>query len=459
MADHLTPTDASMLAIEDADHGMHLQIIYVFEGEPPTFEEFAETVEKRLLGAPRFRQRVKKVPYGLGRPVWVDDERFDLGYHLRRTALPAPGSEDELRTLSNRLLQQPLDLRRAPWEMWMVEGLEHDRFAIIHRVHHCMVDGVATQDISGMMFSRTPHEERAAVDEWQPAGQPGGIELVASGIADFAAKGGQAVSGILRAARSPRSTLGNVAQDLKTLGRLSGVTSSAPSTMLNRQGGPRRRTDWVRVSLDDLKATKKAHGTTINNVVLAASTGALRRYFVRQGEPLPLGMRAMVPVSVRLDDERGVLSNRVSAIFPVLPLDEEDPGRRVSLIAAEVERLRGTEGVAMQRIMDMGGFAPPTIMGQIQRLLLLNEGAHNLVISNVPGPAEQLYLRGRPLREVLPSGTTTPRHNLNMPMVSYNGTFFIAISTDPDTVPDGAGFAKDLEDSYAELLDLAREAA
>ena len=171
MIEHLSPTDASMLAIEDADHGMHLQIIYVFEGEPPTFDEFGETVEERLLGAPRFRQRVAKVPFGLGRPAWVDDERFDLDYHLRRTALPAPGSEEELRTLSNRLLQQPLDLRRALWEMWLVEGLADDRFAIIHRVHHCMVDGVATQDISAMMFSSTP--ARGAPRRRRNGGRPG----------------------------------------------------------------------------------------------------------------------------------------------------------------------------------------------------------------------------------------------------------------------------------------------
>ncbi len=177
MIEHLTPTDASMLSIEDADHGMHLQILYVFEGDPPTTDEFRETVEQRLLGAPRFRQRIEHVPLGLGRPVWVDDERFDLDYHLRRTALPAPGSEEELRTLSNRLLQQPLDLRRALWEMWLVEGLSGGRFAVIHRVHHCMVDGIATQDISGMMFSPTPEEDRPDVDEWRPAARPASAQL------------------------------------------------------------------------------------------------------------------------------------------------------------------------------------------------------------------------------------------------------------------------------------------
>jgi diacylglycerol O-acyltransferase / wax synthase len=451
MIEHLTPTDASMLAIEDPDHGMHLQIIYVFEGDPPTFDEFSQTVEERLLGAPRFRQRIAKVPFGLGRPAWVDDERFDLSYHLRHTALPAPGSEEELRALSNRLLQQPLDLRRALWEMWLVEGLADGRFAIIHRVHHCMVDGIATQDISTMMFSTTPYEDRPVTDEWRPARRPGGAELVASSLTDFAGKSGQAVSGILRSTRSPLNMLRDVVQSARTLGSVSGMTGSVPTTILNNPGGPRRRTDWVRVPLEDLRATKKAHDTTINNIVLGASAGALRRYFLRHGQPIPNGMRAMVPVSVRLDDERGVLSNRVSAIYPILPLHEPDPARRVALVAAEVARLKGTQGVAMQRIMEIGGFAPPTIMEQIQRLILVNEGVHNLVISNVPGPAKRLYLRGRPLLEVLPSGVVMPHHNLNMPMVSYNGTLFIAVSTDPDVVPDGAGFAKDLEASFAEL--------
>lgn len=449
--EHLSSTDASMLAIEDPDHGMHLQIIYVFEGEPPTFEEFQETVEQRLLGAPRFRQRIAHVPFNLGRPAWVDDERFDLSYHLRRTALPAPGSEEELRTLSNRLVQQPLDLRRALWEMWLVEGLAENRFAIIHRVHHCMVDGVATQDISGMMFSPTPDEDRPVTEGWTPEGTPGEAELLVSGLSDLAASTGDAVSGFLRGIRSPRRMARNVVEGAQTLGTVTGVTGSVPATMLNRQGGPRRRTDWVRVALDDLKATKNAYGTTINNVVLAASAGAVRRYFLRQGEPLADGMRAMVPVSVRLDNEKGVLSNRVSAIYPLLPIQEADPGRRVAIVEAEVARLRDSQGVAMQRLMDLGGFAPPTIMEQIQRVMLVNSGAHNLVISNVPGPSKPLYLRGRPLVEVLPAGMTMPHHGLNMPMVSYNGTFFIAISSDPDVIPDPAGFAADLEASFAEL--------
>ena len=373
MIEHLSPTDASMLAIEDPDHGMHLQIIYVFEGEPPTFDEFRQTVEERLLGAPRFRQRISKVPFNLGRPAWVDDERFDLNYHLRRTALPAPGSEEELRTLSNRLLQQPLDLRRALWEMWLVEGLADNRFAIIHRVHHCMVDGIATQDISTMMFSATPHEERPAETEWRPAGRPGGAQLVASGLVDYAGKtGGAVVSGILKSARSPLTALKDTVQSARTLGAVSGLTGSVPSTILNRPGGPRRRTDWVRVPLDDLRATKKAHDTTINNIVLAASAGALRRYFKRHGQPIPDGMRAMVPVSVRLDDERGVLSNRVSAIFPLLPLEESDPAKRVALVAAEVAPPEGNpgrgdaadHGHGRVRSADDHGAGPATRAGQ-----------------------------------------------------------------------------------------------
>lgn len=451
MIEHLSPTDTSMLSVEDSDHGMQLQIIYVFEGAAPTFEEFRETVEQRLLGSPRFRQRIARVPFNLGRPAWVDDERFDLGYHLRRTALPAPGSEEELRDLANRLLQQRLDRRRALWEMWLVEGLADDRFAVIHRVHHCMVDGISTQDLSTTMFSPTPDDDRPHTDEWVPAGTPGDAQLLASGLADFATTSGAGITDLLRRARSPRTAAREVVQGVRTLGTLSGVTGSAPPTILNRTGGPRRRCDWVRIPLADLKTTKNAYGTTLNNIVLAASTGALRRYLVGQGEPLTEGIRAMVPVSVRLDAQKGALGNQVSAIYPVLPIEVEDPGERVAIIAAEVDRLRKSQGVAMQQIMDLGGFAPPTIMEQVQRLLLRTSAAHNLVISNVPGPRDRLYLRGRPLVEVLACGMTLPHHNLNMPMISYNGTLFISIGTDPDVVPDGDRFAADLEASFAEL--------
>ena len=453
MVEHLSPTDASLLAVEDADHGMHLQIIYVFEGPAPTREEFRETVEQRLLGAPRFRQRIARVPFKLGRPAWVDDERFDLDYHVRRTALPAPGGEDELRELSNLLLQQRLDSSRALWEMWLVEGLSEDRFAVIHRVHHCLVDGVATQDLSGMMFSSTPHEDRPHNDAWTRIGSPSETSLAISGLTDLAAHSGGALMGLLRASRSPRTLARDAAEGARTLGTLSGVAGAVPHTILNGLGGPRRRTDWVRVPLEELRATKDAYDTTLNNIVLAASAGALRRFFLRHGEPLVEGMRAMVPVSVRLDADKGALGNQVSAIYPTLPIGEADLAKRVAAITAEVTRLRGSQGIAMQRLMDVGGFAPPTIMEQVQRLLLTNAGAHNLVISNVPGPSKPLYLRGRELLEVLPSGATMPRHGLNLPMLSYNGVLYIAVTSDPDVVTDGAGFAADLRASFGELRD------
>jgi diacylglycerol O-acyltransferase / wax synthase len=455
MAEHLTPTDASMLAIEDPEHGSHIQIIYVFEGAPPTAEELRETVEQRLLGAPRFRQRIARVPLNLGRPAWVDDERFDLDHHLHRTALPAPGGEEELRALSNRLLQQSLDLGRALWEMWLVEGLATDRFAVIHRVHHCMVDGVATQDIAGMMFSPTPEEERPPVTPWSPAGRPSQPELLRSGLADLAAHSGRAVTSLLRASRTPAALWDQAGQGVRTLGTLTGVSGAVPPTLINRPGGPRRRTDWVRVPMEDLRATKNAFGTTLNNIVLAAASGALRRYLDRQGDELAEGMRAMVPVSVRLDPEKGALGNQVSAIYPELPVGEPDPARRVATIAADVERLRGGQGVALEQLMNIGGFAPPTIMEQVQRLLLINPGAHNLVISNVPGPSTPYYLRGRRLVEVLACGSTMPRHGLNLVMISYLGTLFVAVSSDPDVVPDAVGFAADLEASFAELYDAA----
>ncbi|WP_157538541.1 WS/DGAT/MGAT family O-acyltransferase [Nocardioides sp. Root79] len=455
MAEHLSPTDASMLAIEDPDHGSHIQIVYVFEGTPPTQAELRETVEQRLLGAPRFRQRVARVPFNLGRPAWVEDERFDLDHHLRRTALPAPGGEEELRALSNRLLQQSLDPGRALWEMWLVEGLAEDRFAVIHRVHHCMVDGVATQDISGMMFSPTPEEDRPPVEPWTPSGGPSRAGLLVSGLSDLAVHSGRALSGLARASRTPSALWQGVVDSARTVGTLTGVSGAVPATIVNRPGGPRRRTDWVRVPMDDLRMTKNAFGTTLNNVVLAASTAALRRYLERQGEPLADGMRAMVPVSVRLDPEKGALGNQVSAIYPELPVGEPDPARRVAMIAAEVERLRAGQGVALERLMNIGGFAPPTIMEQVQRLLLINPGGHNLVISNVPGPGTPYYLRGRKLVEVLACGSTMPRHGLNLVMISYVGTLYVAICSDPDVVPDAAGFAADLEASFAELRDLA----
>ena len=353
MAEHLTPTDASMLAIEDADHGMHLQIIYVFEGDPPTFDEFRgdgrAAPARRAPVSPAGRRRCR---YGLGRPVWVDDERFDLDYHLRRTALPAPGSEDELRTLSNRLLQQPLDLRRALWEMWMVEGLADDRFAIIHRVHHCMVDGVATQDISGMMFSRDAARGAPGRRRVAPAGQPGGVELVASGIADFATKGGAGRHrNLLRSralaaehaaqrrsgredARPPlrRDELG-AADDARIARAARAVAPIGCGSRWTTSRRPRRRT---------------ARRSTTSSWPRA--TGALRRYFLRHGEPLPTGMRAMVP---------GLGPPRRRARRPEQPGLGDLPGaaarRGRSGPAGEPDRRRGRRGCAAPRASRCSG--------------------------------------------------------------------------------------------------------
>ena len=398
MIEHLTPTDASMLAIEDPDHGMHLQIIYVFEGEPPTFEEFRQTVEERLLGAPRFRQRVAKVPFGLGRPAWVDDERFDLDYHLRRTALPAPGSEEELRTLSNRLLQQPLDLRRALWEMWLVEGLADGRFAIIHRVHHCMVDGVATQDISRMMFSSTPHEERPAETEWRPAGTPGGSAAggIGSGRLRREDRRGK-VSGILKSARSPLTALKDTVQSARTLGTVSGVTGSVPNDDAQPAAAARGAAPtgcacrWTTCGRRRRPTTRRS--TTSCSLRAPARCAATSS---ATAQPIPDGMRAMVPVSVRLDDERGRPEQPGVRDLPgPSARARPTPAERVALVAAEVDRLKGTQGVAMQRIMDLGGFAPPTIMEQVQRLLLVNDGRAQPRDLERPGPA-QAALSARP---------------------------------------------------------------
>jgi WS/DGAT/MGAT family acyltransferase len=340
--------------------------------------------------------------------------------------------------------------------MWLVEGLAGGRFAVIHRVHHCMVDGISTQDIASAMFSTTPHEERLAVDDWRPSPEPTGPRLVASGLANLATGFVGAVAKSRRWPRTHAATRRALVDGTRALGTLTGVGCSAPHTVLNMPGGPRRRTYWVRQSMDDLRATKSAYGTTINNVVLAATAGALRRYLLDHDQPLVDGFRALVPVSVRVNSERGELGNRISGVYPQLPIHEPDPGRRVALVVAEMQRLRDIrQGAAVQQLMDVGDFMPPTIMGRIQRMLIRGK-THNVLISNVPGVGHRLFLRGRPLVEVLASGLTTERHGLIMPMVSYNGTLFITVGTDPDVVADGARFAAYLEQSFAELHAAAR---
>jgi diacylglycerol O-acyltransferase / wax synthase len=447
----LSAMDASFLQIETPTNRMHLLALFVFEGPAPSISQFRAAVAARLPLVPRFRQRLAEVPLGLGRPVWVDDETFELCFHTRHTSLPIADWE-EFRALADQLFAQPLDMSRPLWEMCLVEGLPEGRFAVASKFHHCMVDGVSATDLSAKLFTAEPVAE-TAVERWIPQPEPSNAALAVDALAGAARLPPVGARWLLRRVHRPRALLSAALARVDSVARL-GSGGLAPPSPLNRgRSSSSRRTHWHRVPLGEMREAKTAYGTTINNVVLAAVTGALDRYFARHGETVPAGFRAAVPVSVRVEPDKGVLGNRVALMYPRLPGGIGDPVARIDAVDAEIRRSRESrQAVGAKTITDIGDFAPPTIMAQVFRLTA-RARMFNLVITNVPGPQVRLHLCGRPLVEVLPTVPVTPVHALAVGVISYMDTMFFGVTTDPRRIPDGELFVAELAAALRELYE------
>jgi diacylglycerol O-acyltransferase / wax synthase len=322
----LSPLDASFLHLEDAASHMHVAAALIFAGESPSYERLLTHVESRLGLVPRYRQRLAEVPLAQARPRWVDDERFDLRYHVRHTALPAPGSEYELQVLAGRVFSQQLRRDRPLWEMWLVERLNRRRFAILSKTHHALVDGVSGLDILSVLFA----PDEGDPEPWRPEPAPSSAGLVTEALLERATNARELVRPLRAAVRRPRAAVGRVAQTVLGAGALAwaGLTP-APRTPYNAgKVGPDRRFTWTRASLAEVKAIKNTLGGTVNDVVLTVVTLALRRHLIRRGEEIDgLELRAFVPVSVRSQDQRGALGNQVSGMLTALPVSCADPVR------------------------------------------------------------------------------------------------------------------------------------
>ena len=367
--DRLTGLDASFLHLEDASSHMHVASVMIFEGPPPPYDELLEAFEGRLGLVPRYRQRLAFVPFGQGRPRWVDDPHLNLRYHVRSTALPSPGSEDQLKDLAGRVLSQQLDRDKPLWEVWLVEGLEDDRFAVLSKTHHALVDGVSGVDILSVLFdtSREPAAPADRGERWLPRPLPSRSQLLAEALLERATIPAE----ITRSVRaiSPRPAahpLRARATPPSESGRWPGRGSiPAPASPYNKDIGPHRRFTWVRADLRDIKAIKDALGGTVNDVVLATVAGALGKHLRRRGQNTDgLELKAMVPVSVRQDVERGALGNRVAAMMAPLPVWCQEPVARLDIVREELKGLKsGSQAVGAQVLTDLSGFAPPNDHG------------------------------------------------------------------------------------------------
>jgi diacylglycerol O-acyltransferase / wax synthase len=457
--DRLTGLDASFLHLEDDTAHMHVAAVLLFDGDPPEQEEIADALEERLHLVPRYRQRLAPVPYGQGRPVWVDDPHFNLDYHVRKTALPAPGSEEQLRNLAGRVFSQRLDRDKPLWELWIVEGLSAGRFAVLSKTHHALVDGISGVDIASVLFDTRPEPEAppAPGKRWLPAPPPSRSQLLGRALVERFSQPGEIVRGARAAVRAPRRLALSAYDSLVGIGALAWAgLNPAPPSPYNQPIGPHRRFGWVRASLADVKAIKDELGGTVNDVMLATVAGALGRHLHRRGvDTTDLTLKAMVPVSVRAEIDRGALGNRVAAMMASLPVGVPDPVERMRLISESMAGLKESgQAVGAEALTTLSGFAPPTVMSQAARLMR-RQRFFNLVVTNVPGPQFPLYLMGREMVEVFPMVPLAPGQAFGVAIMSYNGVINFGLVGDYDLMHDLDDVADDFTQALRELADAA----
>jgi WS/DGAT/MGAT family acyltransferase len=449
----LSVLDASFLEVEDAVSHMHIGSVAIFEGPPPRYDELREMVRGKLALVPRYRQIVRFVPLKVGRPVWIDDPHFNLDYHLRRTGLPAPGGEGELRRLVGRVMSQQLDRTKPLWEMWIVEGLERQRWALVSKTHHCLVDGVSATDLLTVLLDREPAPAPSGKDTWKPQAAPRGVELLARALALNLISPYEAV----RALPAPRLFAQRGRDAARGLLQMRGVIRPTPPSSLNGSIGPHRHWCWARARLSDVKTVRGALGGTVNDVVLACIAGGFRRLLISRGESVDRAVRTLVPVSVRSPSERGVYNNRVSAIFAELPVAIESPRERLEAIRAQMADLKQSkEAVAGDVLTSLTGFAPPLLLALAERVgTRVPQSSINTVTTNVPGPQYPLYAAGRRMLEAFPYVPLGGHVRVGVAIFSYDGALTFGVTGDYDTAPDIDVLCDGIEQALAELVDVA----
>ncbi|MBW2420207.1 MAG: wax ester/triacylglycerol synthase family O-acyltransferase [Deltaproteobacteria bacterium] len=459
--ERLSALDSSFLDIEDDNVHMHIGAVGIFEGGPLLSSgggidmgRIRALAHWGLQRAPRFRQRIMRVPI-LEHPVWVDDPNFNIEYHVRHTRLPEPGDERQLKRLAGRIMSQKLDHSRPLWEMWFVEGLEKERFAIISKIHHCMSDGVSSVQLMGALMGPNPYFEPGPVEgPWLPSPAPSPAKLLRDELSRRVSAPWKLMGPSLRALTHPRESVGEIAESVSgTLQTLYEGLSGATSTPLNQPIGPYRRFDWTRFDLAAVKEVKKRLGGTVNDVVLATVAGAMRRFLQERGLDVDgLDFRAMLPVNVRTEEpERGDVGNRVAFLLAQLPLCEPDPKKRLASVCETTRALKASsQARGAERLEEIFDATLPGMMARLYRLALL-AGAYNLVVTNVPGPQSTAYLLGAPLVESYPLVPLFADQNVGIALVSYDGGLFWGFNADWDGVPDLHALVVDLEASFAEL--------
>ena len=462
--DRLSALDSSFLVYESPSDPMHVAATALYDAAPlrtpeggVAIESIRAYVASRLHRIPRYRQRLAWVPL-LDHPVWVDDPRFQIEYHVRHTRLPRPGSERQLKRLVGRILSQQLDRGKPLWEMWVVEGLEGDRFAVVTKTHHCMVDGVAGADLLAVLMTPEPQREIAASPSWVPRPAPGGAQLLVA-EAWRRARLPLALAGALwRLARDEDHLRHDLEERGRALGRvLAAGARQASNTPLNQRVGPHRRTDWFDLAIPDVKEVRNALGGTLNDVVLATVAGGLRHFLARhRGVDVDrLDFRIFAPVSLRPRDARGITGNRVSGWLLPLPLDEPDPVRRLARVRhATEERKARKDALGVEALTRVPEWTGSGLLSLTARLMTWGQ-PFNLVVTNVPGPQLPLYLLDSRMLAIYPAVPLLGNLSLGIALFSYDGTLGWGLTADWDLVPDLHELARALCDAFAELAEAA----
>lgn len=466
--ERLSFLDTSFLALEAPAVHMHVGAVAVFDGSAARtvdgaldIDRLREFLGSRLHLVPRYRQRLAWIPLE-NYPVWVDDDHFDPEFHIRLTALPQPGSDDQLKRLAGRIMSQQLDRARPLWELWFVDGLAEGRFALISKIHHCMIDGVSGVDLMAMMYGLAPDPTIGEVPPWTPRPAPSGAELVVGDVA--------------RRLRSTIDRLTNAGQMfeesqkviMRTIRKATAVGQSLSSgwlrkgvvTPLNQHIGPNRRFDWTEMPLAEVKAIKNALGGSLNDVVLAIVAGAVRRFLIEHRDTDPKGMeyRAMAPVSVRTDDHRGTLGNQVAMWLVDMPIGNADPVARLRHVTDITLNLKETEqALGAATLVQLSSGAPVTLVSLASRLAA-GRRPFATTVTNVPGPQQPLYLLESQLVHQYPLVPLWQNHGYAIALFSYNQVLHWGINADWDLMPDTDAFVACLHASAAELTEAASTA-
>jgi diacylglycerol O-acyltransferase len=456
------PLDSVFLHVEDGVTHMHIASCAIFEGPPPRYEEFAAMVAGRLPLLTRYRQKVRFVPADIGRPVWVDDPHFNLVYHLRQTALPSPGSSAQLDNLMGRLMSVELDRHRPLWEAWMVEGLSDGRWALISKVHHCMVDGVSGTDLMTVLLDATPDPSPPLPDAWTPRAEPSDGALTFDALLQLAlrpAERARAAAAMMRRPRDVARSFADTVQGMRSLGQ-----QSVPTPVLSIEGGigPHRRWSAARSSLEDIKEIRGAFGGTVNDVVLTVITSAFRDLLLASGDHVDGAViHSLVPVNVRRPGDVSA-NNQVSGIIANLPVGIADPVERLAAVRADMANLKAShQADAGQSLTSIADLAPPTLFALTLRnvgsvLRRMPQHSVNTVTTNVHGPDHALYAIGRKMLEYLPFVPLSQGVRLGVAILSYDGHIAFGVTGDFDTVADVEWFCRRIEAAIAELRDRAR---